>query len=75
MKKYQLIIFETNRNDGCMKLEKKFYPENYTEQDRRNELSKVKDKIGKKYNFNGKNITQPQQKDVEKNRVSRWHLH
>lgn len=67
MKKYQLIIFETNRNDGCMSLAKKFYPENYTEQDRRNELSKVKDKIGKKYNFNGKNITQPQQKDVEKN--------
>ena len=25
MKKYQLIIFETNRNDGCMSLAKNEY--------------------------------------------------
>lgn len=64
-KKYKLIIFETNKKEGCMSLAKKFYPSTYTETDIKNELRKVKDKIGKKYNFNGNHILQPTQKDVE----------
>lgn len=64
-KKYKLIIFETNRKDGCMSLAKKFYPANYNEKDRKKDLKKVKEKIGKKYHFNGNHILQPKQKDVE----------
>lgn len=65
MNKYKLVIFETNRKDGIMSLAKKFYPENSTEEERKQDLSKIKDKIGKKYNFDGKHILQPCQKDVE----------
>ncbi len=66
MQEYQLMIFETNKTDGCMSQAKKFYPTNYTDQDIKASLQKVKDKIGKKYHFNGNHILQPQQKDVEK---------
>lgn len=65
MKNYRLVIFETNKKDGCMSLAKKFYPEDYTDKERRKEFNKVKEKVGKKYHFNGKHILQPQQKDVE----------
>ncbi len=64
-KKYKLIIFETNRKEGCMSLAKKFYPATYSEENRKRSLKTVKDKIGKKYNFNGNHILQPKQKDVE----------
>lgn len=63
--KYKLIIFETNRKDGCMSKSKKFYPSNFTEQEIIERLNKVRENIGKKYNFNGNHILQPQQKDVE----------
>lgn len=62
MKKYELVIFESNRTDGNMSRNKKFYPANYTDEDRRNLLNKVKDKVGKKYGFSGKHIFQPKQK-------------
>lgn len=65
MKNYRLVIFETNKNDGCMSLAKKFYPKDSTENQRRLKFNKVKTKIGKKYHFNGNHILQPQQKDVE----------
>jgi len=62
--KYKLVIFETNKLDGCMSANKKFYPENTTESQRENLLQKVKEKIGNKYHFNGLHILQPYQKDV-----------
>lgn len=65
MNKYKLVIFETNRKDGILSLARKFYPEKYTDEEIKQALSTVKDKIGKKYNFNGKHILQPCQKDVE----------
>ena len=64
-KKYKLIIFETNRKEGCMSLAKKFYPTTYIEEERKKALKTIKEKIGKKYNFNGNHILQPKQKDVE----------
>lgn len=64
MKKYQLVIFETNRNEGCMSIAKKFYPQNYTTEQIKSALNKVKNKAGKKYHFDGNKILQPQQKDV-----------
>lgn len=64
-KKYKLVIFESNRKEGCMSLAKKFYPTTYSKEDRKRALKTVKDKIGKKYNFNGNHILQPKQKDVE----------
>ena len=66
MTKYKLQIFETNRLDGCMSQAKKFYPSNYTEQEIKDKLQEVKEKIGKKYHFNGNHILQPQQKEIEK---------
>ena len=44
-KKYKLIIFESNRKEGCMSLAKKFYPATYSEEDRKRALKEVKDKI------------------------------
>lgn len=41
MKNYRLVIFETNKKDGCMSLAKKFYPEDYTDKERRKEFNKV----------------------------------
>lgn len=67
MSKYKLVIFESNRKDGCMSLAKKFYSKNDTEAQIREKLSKVKIKLGKKYGFNGNHILQPCQKDVEPN--------
>lgn len=67
MNKYKLVIFETNKNDGCMSLAKHLYPTNITEEEIKNRLASVKNKIGAKYNFDGKHILQPSQKDVEKN--------
>lgn len=66
MSKYKLIIFETNKKDGCMSLAPKFYPENYSLEERKKVLQSVKNKVGKKYQFDGNHIFQPYQKDVEK---------
>ncbi len=67
MNKYRLIIFESNKKDGCMSLAKKFYPKGTTEDEIKLKLSEIKNKIGKKYHFDGKHIIQPCQKDVELN--------
>lgn len=64
MKKFELVIFESNRTDGNMSRNEKFYPKDYSETKRRTILNGVKDRIGKKYGFNGKHIFQPKQKDV-----------
>ena len=47
MTKYKLQIFETNRLDGCMSQAKKFYPSNYTEQEIKDKLQEVKEKMEK----------------------------
>lgn len=64
-KKYKLTIFESNRKDGCMSLAPKFYPKDFTLEQRKKALRLVKSKLGEKYHFNGNHILQPQQKDVE----------
>ena len=61
----ELVIFETNNQEGSMRKSKKFYPASYTEEDIKNDLLKVREKIGEKYNFDGKKILQPTQKDVD----------
>lgn len=61
----ELVIFETNNQEGIMSKSKKFYPASYTEEDIKNDLLKVREKIGEKYNFDGKKILQPTQKDVD----------
>ena len=60
----ELVIFETNNQDGVMSKSKKFYPASYTDEDIRRDLLKVREKIGKKFNFDGKKMLQPTQKDV-----------
>lgn len=65
MKEYQLKIFETNKNDGIMSSNKKFYPAEYSENDIQNAFLMVRNKLGKKYHFDGLKILQPKQKDVE----------
>ena len=67
MDKYKLVIFETNKKEGCMSLAKHLYPANITEEEIKKRLELVKNRIGKKYNFDGSHILQPSQKDVEKN--------
>lgn len=47
MEKYKLIIFETNRKDGCMSKSKKFYPSDFTEQEIIERLNKVRENIEK----------------------------
>lgn len=61
----ELVIFETNNQDGVMSKSKKFYPASYTDEDIRRDLLKVREKIGKKFNFDGKKMLQPTQKDVD----------
>lgn len=65
MKEYQLKIFETNKNDGIMSSNKKFYPTEYSEEDIQKAFFMVRSALGKKYHFNGLKILQPKQKDVE----------
>lgn len=67
MDKYKLIIFETNKKEGCMSLAKHLYPANITEEEIKKRFELVKNRIGKKYDFDGNHILQPSQKDVEKN--------
>lgn len=62
-----LVIFETNNQDGIMSKNKRFYPADYDEKKIKEEFKKVRLKIGKKYKFNGLKILQPFQKDVENN--------
>lgn len=65
MKEYQLKIFETNKNDGIMSSNKKFYPTEYSEEDIQKAFFMVRSALGKKYHFDGLKILQPKQKDVE----------
>ena len=44
----KLVIFETNNKDGIMSRSKKFYPDNYSEEDIKQDFLKVRKKVGEK---------------------------
>lgn len=63
----KIKIFETGTVDGIMSKNPKFYPENYTEKQIRDDFLTTRIKIGKKYGFDGKKIFQALQKtDINK---------
>ena len=63
----KIKIFETGTTDGIMSKNPKFYPENYTEEQIRDDFLTTRIKIGKKYGFDGKKIFQALQKtDINK---------
>ena len=62
MKDSKIFIFEGNQLDGCFSKSKKFYPDNYTEEDIKNSIKKDRIKLGQKYNFSGLKMFQVTQK-------------
>lgn len=62
MKESKIVIFEGNQLDGCFSRGKKFYPENFSEEDIENSIKKDRIKLGKKYNFSGLKMFQVTQK-------------
>ena len=60
--KSQIIIFEGNMNDGLFTKNKKFYPDNYSEDDIYEAYKKVRIALGKKYGFSGLKMFQVKQK-------------
>lgn len=58
----KIKIFETGTTDGIMSKNPKFYPENYTEDQIKEEFLTTRLNIGKKFRFNGKKILQALQK-------------
>lgn len=58
----KIKIFETGTSDGIMSKNPKFYPENYTEDQIKEEFLTTRLNIGKKFRFNGKKILQALQK-------------
>ncbi len=60
--KSQIFIFEGNKMDGIFSRNKKFYPDNYTEEDIEQEIKKSRIKLGEKYNFSGLKMFQVEQK-------------
>ena len=60
--KSQIIIFEGNMNDGLFTKNKKFYPDNYSEDDIYEAYKKVRIALGKKYGFSGLKTFQVKQK-------------
>lgn len=57
------VIFESTITDGPMSGQKKFYDEEMTIDEIRNDLLKRRINLGKKHNFNGKKIIIPKQKN------------
>lgn len=58
----KLVIFEANKQDGIMSRNKKFYPEEVSTDQINERFLETRNKLGKKYNFNGKRIVQAKQK-------------
>lgn len=58
----QIVIFEGTKEDGIFSSNKKFFPEEYTEEDIYNEIKKYRIKLGEKYNFSGLKMFQVIQK-------------
>ena len=51
--KSQIFIFEGNMKDGLFAKSKKYYPENYTDEDIYESYKRDRIKLGKKYGFSG----------------------
>lgn len=58
----KINIFETGIDEGIMSTNKKFYPQDYTEEQIKECFLKVRISIGEKYGFDGKKMLQPYQK-------------
>lgn len=58
----KLFIFEANKQDGIMSRNKKFYPQNLTQEEINQKFLETRLKLGKKYDFDGKKIVQATQK-------------
>ena len=58
----QIVIFEGTKEDGIFSSNRKFFPDNYTEEDIYNEIKKSRIKLGEKYNFSGLKMFQVIQK-------------
>lgn len=58
----KIIIFEGNQEQGIFSKAKKFYKENTTEEEIKNQIKEARIKLGKKYNFNGLKMLQVTQK-------------
>ena len=63
----KITIFETGVDEGIMSTNKKFYPENTTDEEIETAFLNVRLKIGEKYGFDGKKILQPFQKTANNN--------
>lgn len=63
----KIKIFETGKSEGVMSRNKKFYPEDYTEEDINKQFLETRINIGKKYGFDGKKIFQALQKTENNN--------
>ena len=50
----RIKIFETGKKDGIISRNKKFYPENFSEQEINQQFLIVREKLGEKYGFDGK---------------------
>jgi len=66
--KSKIIIFEGTMKDGLFTRSRRFYPENYTEEDIYNAYKKDRIKLGKKYGFSGLKMFHPRQKMEDNDR-------
>jgi copper oxidase (laccase) domain-containing protein len=58
----KIVIFEGNQEQGIFSKAKKFYSENTTEEDIKNQIKEARIKLGEKYKFNGLKMLQVIQK-------------
>ena len=61
--KSQIFIFESGISEGIASMNPKFYPPETPESERWEQFKKVKDNIGKRFNFEGNKIFQTYQKN------------
>jgi hypothetical protein len=60
----KIVIFETNKLDGKMSKNPKFYPEGTREEERYRRFEEDRVNLGKKYGINGKHFLRTRQKGV-----------
>ena len=63
----KIVIFEGNQEQGIFSKVKKFYKENTTEEEIKNQIKQARIKLGQKYNFNGLKMFQVTQKMEDNN--------
>ena len=64
----KIVIFEGNMQDGLFTRSKRFYPENYTEEDIYETYKKARIRLGEKYGFSGLKMFHPRQKMEDNDR-------